>query len=88
MITPRPGDGPATGSVRPGSNICGAQLTDSMPGWLCRGWDDETGQLGKYPQDHPSQRDQATIMPRLVKGPATGSIRPGSNICGAQVMLE
>jgi hypothetical protein len=29
--------------------------------------------------------DHATIMPQLSEGPATESVRLGSNICGAQV---
>jgi hypothetical protein len=35
-------------------------------------------------KDDSSRHDHATVMPRLGEGPVTGSVRPGSNICGAQ----
>jgi hypothetical protein len=59
-------------------------LADSTAGWWCRRRHDEAGQVGKYQRDDPSEHDHATIMPRLGEGPATGSVRPGSNYCGAE----
>jgi len=62
---------------------CGA-LADSTAGQCCRGRHDEAGQVDKQPKDDSSQRDHATIMPRVGEGPETGSVRPESDICGAQ----
>ena len=60
-------------------------LAESTAGQWCRGGHDEAGQVGKQPKDDSSQEDHATIVPRLAEGPATESVRPGSNICGAQL---
>jgi toxin HigB-1 len=54
----------------------------------CEQQHSEAGQVGKQLSDDSSQRDHATIMPQLGKGPATRSIRLGSNICGAQAPDE
>jgi transposase InsO family protein len=45
----------------------------------------KAGQVRKEPNDDSSQGGHATMMPPLDEGPATGSVRPGSNICGAQL---
>ena len=58
-------------------------LAESTAGQWCRGGHDEAGQVGKQPKDDSSQEDHATIVPRLAEGPATESVRPGSNFCGA-----
>jgi hypothetical protein len=62
-------------------------LADTMTGWWCRGGHNEAGRVGKQPKDDSSQRDHATIVPQLADGPATGSVRPGSNFCGAQAQF-
>jgi hypothetical protein len=49
-----------------------------------RGRHNEAGLVGEQPNDVSSQHDHATIMPQVGEDPATGSVRPGSNICGAQ----
>jgi len=59
-------------------------LAEPMAGQWCHRRHDEAGQIGKQLNDDSSQRDHATIMPQLGEGSATGSVRPGSNICGAQ----
>jgi transposase-like protein len=59
-------------------------LADPMADRWCRGRHEEAGRVGESPKDDSSRRDHATIKPRLGEGPANGSVRPGSNIFGAQ----
>jgi hypothetical protein len=68
---------------RPGAHPEG--LADRTAGSWWRGRPDEVGRVGKGPKDDSSQHDHATIMPQVSEGPATGSVRPRSNFCGAHL---
>ena len=48
----------------------------------------QAGQVGRFLKADSNQHDHATIMPRLGDGPATGSVRFGTDSCGAQRLGE